>query len=517
MIQLLLKTSKTLIRQSNSIDDQGSQNNLYIYILLSTTILAAFLRLWNLEVESLRLDEAQSVWQASHTLEFIKDYMLKNVHLPLHNTLLHVWIKLFGGSEVSVRFLSAIFGILNIPAIYALSSRILGKRRALFTAFIASVSPFLVWYSREIRMYSLLFFVTTLSYYFYLKILKSSGRSSYIFYILVNIAGIYTHYFFMVVLLIQGLFFLFYWKVNNGSDKVKKIQTSIYLLIAQYIQLIAFLPWLQLLIKEHGEGAYAPSLDKPNSFNIVLSFFEFTFGYQPESYTSFFLSLWPVFILLAFIFLNKRKINPVSPEIMLAILGTFLPVLLIYFVSITYRPVYLTRYLTPVVPLFLVVLTWFLTEMTGKIRTILISVFLLVIVLSLLSQFFNPANPAKEHYKEAVDFVDQNATLRDIVVISPPYTLYPIKYYYNGESAVNTMPIWEKRKEAIPPSINDPLVLQEHALRLGTGYKRIFLILTTNLKDSEEIWSYFEHNYKKLDERQFSRNLKVYVYKVEYL
>ena len=69
-------------------------------MLAALTGIGVFLRLWNLGAESLRLDEAQSVWQASHSLEFIRQYMIKNVHLPLHNSLLHVWMRLFGSSEI---------------------------------------------------------------------------------------------------------------------------------------------------------------------------------------------------------------------------------------------------------------------------------------------------------------------------------------------------------------------------------------------------------------------------------
>src|SRR3990167_10196225 len=79
------------------------------------------LRLWMLDGESLRLDEAQSIWQASHSLEFIRAYMLKNVHLPLHNSLLHIWMTYFGSGEIAVRMFAVIPGILGIPALYVLA------------------------------------------------------------------------------------------------------------------------------------------------------------------------------------------------------------------------------------------------------------------------------------------------------------------------------------------------------------------------------------------------------------
>jgi len=126
---------------------------LFWAIILS---IAFFVRFYNLAGLSLRLDEAQSIWQASHTLEFIRDYMLKNVHLPLHNTLLHFWIRAFGTSEFSVRFMSLIPGMLSVPALYFLSKELIGKKASYITAIIGALSPMWVWYSREIRMYTLL-------------------------------------------------------------------------------------------------------------------------------------------------------------------------------------------------------------------------------------------------------------------------------------------------------------------------------------------------------------------------
>ena len=100
----------------------------FTIILWLIIIFGSLIRVLGIDREGLRLDESQSVWQASHSLEFIFSYMLKNVHLPLHNSLLHFWIQNFGTSEAVVRSLSVIPGVLSLPAIYLLSREFLSQK-----------------------------------------------------------------------------------------------------------------------------------------------------------------------------------------------------------------------------------------------------------------------------------------------------------------------------------------------------------------------------------------------------
>src|SRR3972149_4982529 len=203
------------------------ENRIYLIIFCATLLFGALIRLINLDSDSLRLDETQSVWQASHSTGFIKEYMLKNVHLPLHNTLLHYWMTYFGSGEAGVRLLAVIPGILALPALYFLAKELIGKRPALLALLFAAISPFWVWYSREIRMYTLLTLVTTLSYLFYVKIMKENKLIHYVLYILVNAIGMYTHYFFFLVLAVQGIFYLLTinkeWEGGVAYNKKKQL------------------------------------------------------------------------------------------------------------------------------------------------------------------------------------------------------------------------------------------------------------------------------------------------------
>jgi uncharacterized membrane protein len=479
-------------------------------------VIGSLLRIYALDSESIRLDEAQSVWQASHSFRFILIYMVQNIHLPMHNTLLHLWMREFGTSEQALRLMAAIPGILTLPSLYWLANEVLGSRKkALVALALAALSPFWVWYSREIRMYTLLTLFSTLSYLFYVRTLKRASFSNFIGYFIVNLLGLYTHYFFGLVLFIQALFFLIAYKKTwypQLNFHFKKVMA--FFSLSAFLVGLFFAPWMIYFFSNHESGAmFAPDLEKPGSFSIILSFFEFTLGYQPEYITTAIIALWPLAVLAGFIFLNKRR-NPLTPNIVLAFFGAVIPIVLMYTISLLYQPMYLTRYLISATPLFIIVLTWVITEARGATRYLFSGLFFILVMFSLHNQRFSLNNPKRENYKEAVEYVNRNAGPRDIVVVAPPYTLFPVYYYYKADSRITSMPIWDKRQVNIPQPTEERL--ENDATVLSEGHQRIFLITTLDLDGGYDVERYLDLNYTKLDKRQFSKFIWVEVYQAEY-
>lgn len=75
---------------------------------------------------------------------------------PLYFMVARAWRATFGPSELGVRSLSILAGVLVIPCVYAAVYWISDSRRsARVAAVLVATNPFLVWYSQEIRPYSL--------------------------------------------------------------------------------------------------------------------------------------------------------------------------------------------------------------------------------------------------------------------------------------------------------------------------------------------------------------------------
>ena len=491
--------------------DKLAEHGAFLAAFVGVLVVGTVARVLWIGAESLRLDEAQSIWQASHSMEFIRTYMLKNVHLPLHNTLLHVWMQLFGTSEAAVRMLAVIPGVLLMPVTYALAREFVHRNWAVFCMGLVAISPFFVWYSREIRMYSLLALVATLSHLCFIRALREDKVGWYLAYAAVGLVGIYTHYFFLLVLFVHLVFFLATWKVVWGSERTHKVRQLVAFGLVAGGLLIAFAPWLYGLVTTYGSGSLAPIFGRPTSFNMALSLFEFIFGYQPQWITGLLFALWPLLTLFGFFFLAKRSRIP--PLVWLLLLGILLPILIAFVVSVTWKPLFLTRYLTVSAAPLYVLIAWFASELPRWQRTAAVSIGALLVVMLGIQQF-SPANPAKEDYLDAVIYLEAETTSRDIVVLAPPYLIYPFQYYYNGPARITSMPIWDKREGAIP--LVTPEQLARDAESIKGSHKRIFLLVGSDLLGAPEVRAYFDNHLTKLDKRQFSQNLFVHVYQAEY-
>jgi mannosyltransferase len=148
-----------------------------------------------LDDESLWLDEGTSLRIAKmETLEIVK--LESDANPPLYYLILHLWMKIFGDSEFSVRFPSLIFGSATIFIVFKLLSSFDGEI-ALLSSLLTSISTFLVFYSQEARAYSLFLMISALSYLFFLEALKKGETKFFILYTLsVVFDALHSHLFF---------------------------------------------------------------------------------------------------------------------------------------------------------------------------------------------------------------------------------------------------------------------------------------------------------------------------------
>ncbi|NDJ62003.1 MAG: hypothetical protein GYB67_12805, partial [Chloroflexi bacterium] len=122
-------------------------------------LIAAAARLYHLQTPSLWFDEGWSAHAASQpSLQAAAAADATNP--PLYYTVLHAAARGFGTSELALRWVSALFGLLIIPLSYRLTRRLfdtqLGQRAGVYAGLLAATTPLLWWASQEARMYTLL-------------------------------------------------------------------------------------------------------------------------------------------------------------------------------------------------------------------------------------------------------------------------------------------------------------------------------------------------------------------------
>ncbi len=179
-----------------SVSTRRPWSSLFAFLLLCAAGLA--IRLYRLGAYSLWMDEAESIYSG---------VIGRSFHPPVFPFLLSVWVQFFT-SETGLRMLVVLFGISSIPAIHALTRKLLSPRTAWISAFLLTVSPFAVFYSRELRMYSLVLLLAILSWIWFLTWIRSGSAFPLIAWIALNTLFLYTHYYslFFIAGQIIGLF-----------------------------------------------------------------------------------------------------------------------------------------------------------------------------------------------------------------------------------------------------------------------------------------------------------------------
>ncbi len=179
-------------------------------VLPLVIILFAFaLRSYNLTYHSLWFDEAVSVYWAKQTVPRILEVgfsLVEDRLPPLYYLMLKGGIALFGLSEFGVRILSVFFGVLLVPVMMSLATKLFNHRVALTMGGLIAVNPFLIWYSQEARMYAPATLFATLTVWSFLKILPTPY--SLLLTILFATAALYSHLYAGFLLPALGLWLL---------------------------------------------------------------------------------------------------------------------------------------------------------------------------------------------------------------------------------------------------------------------------------------------------------------------
>lgn len=461
--------------------------------------------------QSLRLDESQSLWQTSHSPITMVNIVAEDVHVPLYHIILHYWQIPFGNGEAAARALSLSFFLLLIPAMYLFGKQAFGSVVGMYAALLAALSPFLNWYGNEIRMYSLFALLIVLNQYFFLRIYANGTRKPvrtliWVGYGATMMLGIFTHYFFLFNAVTQAIYFFAFHRSfarNAGRGFV----------IVMLVLLVIFTPWLYFVIDLGAAGNTQPILSKPTPVDLFNTFFEFAFGFQSDRTNTTFISLWPLLVL--FMFLALRRNQKIPPIALYLFMSLFLPVIFAYGISSGWKPIYLTRYLILALPAFYVLISWVLSSYPPKLSRLFKSALVLGMAAMLTVQIVNAGSPVKEDYRGASAYIAENATARDIVILSAPFTIYPFEYYYNGAAEVETLPIWDRNQAGQIPAWTEERMISDIETLKG-AHEKIWLLLSYDQGYEEQVRLYFDTHFERVDSKNFSPGMNLYAYRLRY-
>lgn len=120
---------------------------------------------------------------------------------PLFFSLLYLWQQIGFSGELGLRLLPLLFGLLQVPLAYSIGSQLRSRDYGLLFAALIVVSPIMIEFSQELRMYSMVACLALLQVWLLLYLQRVSSWSGWLSFILVAVAGIYTHIFYWIFLM----------------------------------------------------------------------------------------------------------------------------------------------------------------------------------------------------------------------------------------------------------------------------------------------------------------------------
>lgn len=388
-----------------------NQNILFLILIL---LIGFYLRIYNITSTSLWYDELFSLDFSNPKRSFTEMLKLtvEDVHPPFYQTILWLWFKLFGFTELNARFLSVLIGLLTIIASYIFSKEFYSKSISLAVAFIFSTTFFLIWYSQEVRSYQLAVLLAILSYLYLYRTLIFEDYKNLTLYWMITILWMYTHYISFFIIVSQFIFtLLFILFFSKNKKKLFKLLT-----ITSIIFIISLLPLLTYILDISTTDKFY-YLEKP-SILYFLNYIHTYFGYGGIIFV-FFCFLLNLFFLLTTKLSKKEKIF-----LLMLFTWFFLGYLLLYLKSIYSFSLIQIRYTIVIIPPIILLSIFGISKLKKYLQFIILLIFILF---SYKVLFIDAHSSYKQNYKDVLNYVSKYKEI-------PIYELLP----GNGHNGNNT-------------------------------------------------------------------------------
>ncbi len=529
--------------------------SLLILVLLLLLGIAAALRFYNLEAQSLWADEGNSAALATRSLAVIVQDAANDIHPPLYYWLLHLWTGIFGHEEAGLRSLSVMFGVLLVLATAELGRRLYHNAGGLAAGLIAALAPFQIYYGQETRMYILVALEAALTMLLFWWLLNQEDRRlpcqgvakarvrwlpfSGQLLVLVWAAGLYTHYAFaLIIALCTGLYAL--WLIITGRRGCVWPRIIRWLLFL-VLTLGLYAPWLSVAVHQLTSWP-APVTAASFAAQINILVTTLVFGpvplepSQPWAWVLFLLALlgalpWPYF---------SRAKQCGAPRMdwvrmILPLSWMLAPILMILGLGL-FRGSYL-KFLVIGSPAFALLLSritlgpaeWLLARSEppvggaesaetgravqgerlfrglGAVAWVLIALsFITATSAASLTRYYDDPNVARDDYRGMSQFIVATAQPTDAIVLTAPGQSEVFSYYYKGDLPIYPLP----RQRPL-----DPVQTQSDLDALLAHQKIYVLYWAAAEADPQSIIEHWldQRGYKTLDQWHGNVRLAVYV------
>ena len=404
------------------------KNNKWLVVIL---IIAAILRFYKVDFQSLWLDETLSMNAGNPKLSFKEFYkgIMYWEYLPhLYFFGLKIFFSIFGYTILVARIYSAIIGVLGVYSIYLLGKELYNKKLGLIAAALLSVNYFHIFHSQEVRPYGMLFLFSVLSFYGLARFLKNvTIRNAVVYGVFAGLV-LNSQSFGFITLFSQFLIIIIYLFLEKDSQKRKHFFK--FSLIAGIVGLLIFLPAIEPAIRVGNIESFWAS--KPNNDFYQWMFKEFFAGSE--------ILMWLVYPLIFFYIFNiyKRKTQNISDKYTLGFV-----ILFVWFIISTLIPwiksnigssMMINRYFISLVAVLVLGASFGVLFIKNKIiqRIILFS-FLIISVLELVYTKAYYKTVTKSQYRELTQEMIKRNNGKETTLYAYWSWVYPYYFRNNPE------------------------------------------------------------------------------------
>ncbi len=406
-------------------------------------IIGLITRLYKITASSVWHDEGYTMWLLQYDISGIIERTIRDVHPPGYYLIAKPWVAIFGSSEFSIRFLSLLFSLAIIYFVYKIIKEIWGEKAAFLSATLVAVSPFLVRFAQEARMYGVVAFFTTAATFYFVKFVKTKKKDWLFVYVPLMIAAIYTQYYAFFVVISHWMILAVFTKDIFKLKWAKLIKERVGVLdyrwwLANVIILCAYLPWFPIAYSQvtriSGNYWIKPEWITWRTIpNNVLQFATYSHYDKLFDWNNIIGgAAWAISVILAifgglYIFKNKKKFKT---SIGLYIFG-FLPMLLVYILSEIRQPVYQDRYFPfSAVAIFSI---WGICITLINKKLARYSVFLLTFLILLLNNI-TMHQSVDHNMRDLVEVIKAQKQENDLIVSGELYTYLDSSYYFDYQN-----------------------------------------------------------------------------------
>lgn len=327
----------------------GIQMADWLFIMAGLAVFVA-ITFWTITKSSIWFDESFGAYMIHFNFIDIARYTASDVHPPLYYWLLKLWTMIFGNTEIGIRSMSVLFGGVSIIFGYLLTDRLFGKKAARTSLLFMVLSPMLVRYGQEARMYTLVTAIALAATYVLTFAVTTKKKLPWVIYGVLVSLGMWTHYFSAIVWISHWI-----WRadvIRRIAKKGRFLKTFFTKewILAHVVAVGLFLPWMPLFFKQmfvvQAFGFWIPKVTSDTPINFLTN----VIYYQDSTNVNGWLALGFLVVVVLIGVLSYRIYKTLNDDqrqfYRLIASIAFAPIVILFLLSMPpLRPSFIDRYL----------------------------------------------------------------------------------------------------------------------------------------------------------------------------